>query len=219
MTFINKFTRIGVYCASLMLISSFAANAVPITNILSNSDITSIEVSKPAGWTAHNLDLLFDGNSSRYTKKRFAGYQRSGNLLSDSNSFSINVLLNESVDVSSISFYNDWRHHLGQQVDALSLSLLDSSSQSLWSGSFSDLMLYTWDKIDLVAFKTPVENVRQLDFTVTKSQGNHFEIREFVVETVNMPELAQVSVSAPASIGIVLLSLLCIASRKLIGKS
>lgn len=175
--------------------------AETITEQLDNSNISDITVTAPSEWSVHNTNLLFDGITDRYTPLRFAGYQNGGDVLSDTNLFTISVSLNNSVNVSGLAFYNDWRHFLGQQVDGMQITMFGGNSAPIWSQDFTGLQQYSWDRIDLVSFNNPILDVNQIDFTVNKSQGNHFEIRELIVETTfeSLSNFVSNQVSAPAT--------------------
>ncbi|WP_371196198.1 hypothetical protein [Glaciecola sp. SC05] len=168
---------------------------------ISNENISELSLLGPEGWEFYNAVQLFDGVTDRYTPTRFAAYQRSGADLSDQQVFNIHVALTTGVNVTSISFFNDWRHHLGQQVRSMNVSLLAENSQLLWHDSFDNLQQGSWDVINLRNFSTPVLNVKQMSFDITGFQGNHFEIRELLVGTApDKPKLSTVDVSSPTMI-------------------
>ena len=67
----------------------------------------------------------------------------------------------------------------------------------------------SWDVIDLMNFDTPIYDVTDIAFSITGSQGNHFEIRELLVgvHSDTGGELATSEVSTPGIIGIVFIVL------------
>lgn len=187
-------TRSLALLLTLLMSGTFISNA----GIIKTEDIAMISIQQPSNWQTFNTQQLFDGIDDRYTPTRFAAYQKKGDLLTSSAPFNISVALVSGVNVSSISFFNDWRYHLNQQVAAMNVSLYGVNSRLLWNSSFNNLQQNTWDKIDLVSFDEAINDVMRIDFTVVKSQGNHFEIREFVVGTQE-PLLLNASATSPVS--------------------
>ncbi len=179
-----------------------------LASLITSSDIASLSVTAPDDWKTYNTHQLFDGIHDRYTKTRFAAYQKSGSLLSTAEPYIISISLVEGKAIDSLGFYNDWRHHLGQQVRSMDIDLYNELGVSLWSGSFSNLQQNSWEKISLFDFSAPVADVKKIDFTVTESQGNHFEIRELLVSYT--PSLAQTSSSAVNAPSIAVLISLCL---------
>lgn len=188
----------------LLSVSTFTS-----AEYITNAEIDSISVNAPIQWSTNNIDFLFDGITDRYTPTRFAAYQNGGDLLSNSNTYDIDVALTNGIDIDSISFLNDWRHYLGQQVMSMDVALYNDVSGLLWSDSFSDLKQNSWDVIDLMNFDTPIYDVTDIAFSITGSQGNHFEIRELLVgvHSDTGGELATSEVSTPGIIGIVFIVL------------
>lgn len=201
------------FTASLLFTVSLTCAA----SIITNADIDSISVKAPNKWKAYNVDLLFDGIDYRYTTKRFAGYQKTGDLLSANDPFTLSVALINNANIESISFFNDWRNVLKQQVTSMSIALYNDDSRLLWSDSFSGLKKDSWDQIDLVKFDTPIFDVKTINFSVTGAQSNHFEIRELLVSTYSGQSnnnLATSNVSTPSIIALFTIGLGVFAYRK-----
>lgn len=193
----------------LVFVSFFFVNHnKAFASLITNSDIASLSVTAPDDWKTYNTHQLFDGIYDRYTETRFAAYQKSGSLLSTTEPYTISISLVEGTAVDSLGFYNDWRHHLNQQVRSMDIDLYNELGVSLWSGSFSNLQQNSWEKISLFDFSTPITDVKKIDFTVTESQGNHFEIRELLVSYT--PSLAQSSSSVVNAPSIAVLVSLCL---------
>ncbi|MFT6269456.1 MAG: hypothetical protein ACJAVV_002282 [Alphaproteobacteria bacterium] len=164
-------------------------------NVITNDDIDSISVSGPEKWEAYNIDLLFDGIDYRYSNTRFAAYQNGGERLSQGNPFVLSVALINNSNISSLSFFNDWRHQLSQQVTSMDVVFYSRDNNLLWSDSFSGLKKNSWDEVDIISFDTPIFDVANIDFKITGAQSDHFEIRELLVGADT--KLQQSYVSAP----------------------
>ncbi|MFT4655047.1 MAG: hypothetical protein ACJA0G_002005 [Kangiellaceae bacterium] len=186
-------------------------------NIITNADINSISVNGPEKWGAYNIDMLFDGIDDRYTNKRFAAYQNAGELLSQDNPFILSIELINKSHINSLSFFNDWRHQLGQQVTSMDVMFYGSVNNLLWSDSFSDLNKNSWDKIDIINFNTPIFDVTYIDFKVTGAQNDHFEIRELFVRANE--NLQQNHVSSPNVLVFILIAMGAIVFRHYLQKS
>jgi hypothetical protein len=197
-------------------------STMPLANVITNADIELLSISSPSGWKTYNSEQLFDGISDRYTQTRFAAYQKKGDLLSDDNTYDISLKLIDAISVNSLGFYNDWRHHLGQQVTAMSVSLYNESRGLLWSNSFDDLKQNSWDEIKLVSFSSAIGNVSQIDFKVTGAHGNHFEIRELLVGYSRLPALqrssSQVNTPSIAFLFVIAITALVVGRKKLFKK-
>lgn len=197
----SRYILLSLFSSLYLLLASFGSQA----SIISNNDIASINFNSPDGWKILNTHQLFDGISDRFSPTRFAAYQKKGDDLSDTNVFNISVSLITGVNVSSISFFNDWNNLLRQQVASMNVELYGANSRLLWADSFSGLQQNTWDKINLVEFAAPVLDVTRIDFNINAKQSDHIEIRELLIGSSNDYKLSQaVEASSPSIWGLFL---------------
>jgi hypothetical protein len=173
---------------------SFSSNAA----FISNSEIDSIAVDAPSGWTSINSSALFDGNTSRTDGQRFVGFRNSGGALSSANPFVITVSLTKLFDITSFSIFNDFGQSFRHHVDSIMVSLFDTSSGSAVSqGSFSSSNVDSTGWNEFVLFDGLVgTSVDQIQITIDAIDGINFELREFLVEFVETDSNA---INAPAT--------------------
>ncbi len=193
------------FVCGLVAITLLMSCAIANANFITNDDIDSVNVTAPALWQVYNVNQLFDGIEDRYTNTRFAAYHKNGDLLSNTNVFNISVMLSQNFDVTSLAFFNDWRHSLNQQVAGMNIGLYDDHQRLLWHDDFTNLQQNSWMKIELAKFDIPVFDVRQIEFNVTAMQSDHFEIRELQVGTLIKPNSIQSSVNNASVTGIIVL--------------
>jgi hypothetical protein len=178
---------------------SFSAPTLQ-ASIIANSDIDSLTVTTPEKWTAVNESVLFDGLTGRdsATTDRFIGYKNSGEWLSATNLFSIDIGLNTLFDINGFGFYNDWGNQLQQQVATMSISLFDASGNLKYAIKRTNLKLDTFDFISVFQTSAPITGIKFISFDISKIQKWNFEIRELVVSYVdNGVSTSTATISAP----------------------
>ena len=180
-----------ILISSVLLVVSYGANA----SVITNSDVSLITVTTPEAWTAENTESLLDGVTGQRQGTRFVGFRNTGDELSTSNEFLINIKLNQLFTITDFSFFNDWGYHLKQQV--MDMSVTFSNGGSLISTeSYTGLAMYNFEEITLFNGKD-IKGVSNIKVSITKLDNINFEIRELLFTAT--PESNITNVSAPAS--------------------
>lgn len=179
--------------ALLLLSVSFSSNSL----IIGSSDVDSISFDLPTGWTASNESALFDGVTKRFGASRFIGFRNNGSDLTLSNPFQIDVDFNSLFDISSFAFYNDWGHHLHQQVASITIDFLDSAAQTIFSNFRSDVQLNSFSLVNVFSTTNAIKDVAGISVKISGIQRTNFEIREFVLEASRSQLAGQNQVNAP----------------------
>lgn len=176
---------------SSVLLITFGTNA----SVITNSDVNLITVTTPEAWTAENKESLLDGITGKRQGTRFIGFRNTGDELSTTNEFLINIKLNQLFTITDFSFFNDWGYHLKQQV--MDMSVTFSNEGSLIStDSYTGLAMDTFEEITLFNGKD-IKGVSNIEVSITKIDNINFEIRELLFSAT--PDSNITNVSSPAS--------------------
>lgn len=164
--------------------------------LITSADVDSVNISAGTGWSWVNIDALFNGVTNDMTTQteRFIGYRNSGEVISETNPFIIDVGFNNSFTVESLSFFNDWGRLLEQQIEVIAIEFLNMGSVVSILNT-SGLAQNTFDEV-ILGKGLSVANVDQMKFFINAIDGTNFEIREIVIEVAD--QVAAVEASAPA---------------------
>ena len=173
------------------------ANAALITS----SDISSLDIFPPSGWTSMNTAALFDGvaPTGGPTSGRFVGFRNSGDALSSAAPFDIAITFNGLKNISSFGLHNDWGTLFQQEVSTIELSGYGVSGLLLASESLSGLATGNFAPSVFSLSSFAGQDIQTLVVSITGITTTNFEIREIDIEA----QAAQVS--APSSVGMMLM--------------
>lgn len=190
-----KFLK-NCFLALALLGSASAVNASIISYSNISGGVGGVTVTGPAGYTFMNADALLDGNfSTSVAMERFVGI--GGGNVSQVNPITISASFDGLYTFESFGIAQDWGNRFNQQIDALALTVFDTSGSS--SFIYSGLIQNTFDIIDL--FSGSIANATGFEVAIIGLQGNNLEIRELVVGATK-----QVQVNAPLTGLMILMS-------------